>query len=86
MLGEGSRYPRLMDRYTQTWVEPRREVIRSVLRRGVVTGELREDTDVESALYMLVGSVMARSRYGDPVEPGHAGRVVDCLMAGLAAR
>jgi AcrR family transcriptional regulator len=86
LLGEGSRYPRLMDRYTQTWVEPRREVIRSVLRRGVVTGELREDTDVEAALFMLVGSVMARSRYGDPVEPGHAGRVVDCLMAGLAAR
>ena len=61
-------------------------MIRTVLRRGVVTGELREDTDVEAALFMLVGSVMARGRYGDPVEPGHAGRVVDCLMAGLAAR
>jgi AcrR family transcriptional regulator len=86
LLGEGTRYPRLMDRYTRTWVEPRREVIRAVLRRGVVTGELREDTDVEAALLLLVGSVMARSRYGDPVEPGHAARVVDCLMAGLVAR
>lgn len=86
LLGEGTRYPRLMDRYTRTWVEPRREVIREVLRRGVVTGELREDTDVEAALFMLVGSVLARSRYGDPVEVGYAGRVVDCLMAGLAAR
>jgi AcrR family transcriptional regulator len=85
LLGEGHKYPRLMDRYIRTWVEPRREVIRAVLRRGVVTGELREDTDVEAALFMLVGSVLARSRYGDPVEPGHATRVVDCLMAGLAA-
>jgi AcrR family transcriptional regulator len=86
LLGEGARYPRLMARYTETVVEPRREVIRSVLRRGVVTGELRADTDVEAALFMLAGSVLSRSRYGDPVEPGYAGRVVECLMGGVAAR
>src|SRR6266567_8181780 len=51
--GEGLRYPRLMARYMETVVEPRREVVRSLLRRGVATGELRQDADVEAALFML---------------------------------
>src|SRR5712691_6258625 len=87
LLGEGAKYPRLMTRYTETVIEPRREVIRNVLRRGTVTGELRGDADIEAALYMLTGSVLARSRHGDvPVEPGYAGRVVDELLRGLGAR
>ena len=87
LLGEGAKYPRLMARYRDTVIEPRREVIRSVLRRGVVTGELRGDADIDAALFMLTGSVLTRSRYGDvPVEPGYAGRVVDELLSGIGAR
>jgi AcrR family transcriptional regulator len=87
LLGEGAKYPRLMARYQEEVVEPRREVIRSILRRGVVTGELLEHTDVEAALFMLSGAVLTRSRFGEaPIEPGYAGRVVDCLMAGLTSR
>ncbi|MBO0774642.1 MAG: TetR/AcrR family transcriptional regulator, partial [Actinobacteria bacterium] len=57
LLGEGARYPRLLARYRDTVIEPRREVIRSVLRRGVATGELRPDADLEAALFMLTGAV-----------------------------
>ncbi len=87
LLGEGVKYPRLMTRYIETVIEPRREVFRSVLRRGVAAGELRPDTDVEAALFMLTGSVLARSRYGQvPLEPGYAGRVVGELLGGIGAR
>jgi AcrR family transcriptional regulator len=87
LQGEGARYPRLMARYMETVVEPRREVVRSVLRRGVATGELREGTDIEAALFMLSGAVLARGRYGqEPVEDGYAGRVVEELLRGLASR
>jgi AcrR family transcriptional regulator len=87
LLGEGAAYPRLMTRYTETVIEPRREVIRAVLRRGMATGELRADTDVEAALFMLIGSVLARNRYGDePVEAGYAARVITELMSGIGAR
>jgi AcrR family transcriptional regulator len=87
LQGEGLRYPRLMERYIQTVVEPRRQVVRSVLRRGVATGELRQETDVEAALFMLSGAVLARGRYGQaPVEEGYARRVVDELLRGLASR
>ena len=87
LLGEGARYPRLMTRYAEEVIEPRREVIRSVLRRGVAAGELRPDTDIEAALLMLTGSVLARSRHGAlPVEPGYACRVVGELLSGIGAR
>jgi len=87
LLGEGAKYPRLMARYVETMLEPRREVIRSVLRRGVATGELRAGADIEAALFMLTGAVLARGKY-DPgsFPPGYVERVVDELLLGLAPR
>jgi len=83
--GEGQRYPRLVSRYMEQVVEPRRELIRSVLRRGVAAGELRPDTDIEVAMLMLTGAVMARGKQDPtPAEPGFAARVVDELLAGIA--
>jgi AcrR family transcriptional regulator len=85
--GEGERYPRLVARYKEQVVEPRRELIRSVLRRGVATGELRADTDVEIAMLALTGAVMARGKHDTtPAAPGFAARVVDELLRGIAAR
>ena len=87
LLGEGAKYPRLMARYRETVVEPRREVFRSVLRRGVASGELRADTDIEAALFMLIGAVVARSRHElDRIPPGYTERVVGELLQGLAPR
>jgi len=85
LLGEGAKYPRLMARYVETMLEPRREVIRSVLRRGIATGELRAGADIEAALFMLTGAVIARGKY-DPgsMPPGYVERVVDELLLGLA--
>jgi AcrR family transcriptional regulator len=83
LLGEGARYPRLMERYRETVVEPRRDVIRGVLRRGTTTGELRPDVDIEAALYMLTGAVIARGKY-DAIPPGYVEQVVGELLRGLA--
>jgi AcrR family transcriptional regulator len=87
LLGEGAKYPRLMARYVETMLEPRREVVRSVLRRGVASGELRAGTDVEVAMFMLTGAVLARGKY-DPssMPPGYVERVVDELLLGLTPR
>ena len=87
LLGEGAKYPRLMARYVETMLEPRREVIRSVLRRGVASGELRAGTDIEAALFKLTGAVIARGKY-DPgsMPPRYVERVVDELLLGLTPR
>jgi len=87
LLGEGAKYPRLMARYVGTVLEPRREVIRSVLRRGVATGELRASVDIDAALFMLTGALIARAKY-EPgsMPPGYVERVVDELLLGLTPR
>jgi len=86
LQGEGQRYPRLMAKYVDIVVRPRREMVESVLRRGMATGELRESTDVDAAIFLLNGAVLA-SIYGqEPADPRYAKRVVEELLRGLAAR
>jgi AcrR family transcriptional regulator len=84
--GEGQRYPRLLARYREQVVEPRRDLIRGVLRRGIETGELRPDTDVEVAMLTLTGAVLACVRYDEvPTAPGFAERVVESIMRGIGS-
>jgi len=87
LLGEGAKYPRLMARYVETVLEPRREVIRTVLRQGIAAGELRSDLDVDATLFMLIGAVVARRGHEQQaVPPDYPERVVNELMRGLAVR
>jgi AcrR family transcriptional regulator len=84
--GEGERFPKLMARYKETVVEPRREMIRSVIRQGMASGELRPDTDVEIAMLSLTGAVMARGKHeATEAAPDFAVRVVDQLLRGIRA-
>jgi hypothetical protein len=73
----------------QDIIEPRRNVVRSVLRRGIDTGELRPDLDIEVTLAMLIGPVliqrMLRWHPGLDADKLPA-QVVDVIMAGIAAR
>lgn len=85
--GAGERYPRLVARYRERVVEPRRELIRAVLRRGVETSEIRPDTDIEVAMLLLTGAVMARGKHDPtPAAPGFVARAVDELLQGIAPR
>jgi AcrR family transcriptional regulator len=87
MLGEGEKYPRLMARYMAEVVEPRREMIRSVIRRGIETGELRPDTDVEIAMLTVTGAIMAQEKSAAGTLDGDfAARLVDGLLLGCSAR
>jgi AcrR family transcriptional regulator len=85
--GAAERYPRLVARYKEEVVEPRRDLIRVVLRRGVETGELRPDTDIEVAMLLLTGAVMARGKHDPtPAAPGFVERAVDELLRGITLR
>ena len=85
--GAGERYPRLVARYREEVVEPRRDLVRAVLRRGIETGELRPGLDVEVAMLMLTGAVMARGKHDPtPAAPGFVDSAVDELLRGIAAQ
>jgi AcrR family transcriptional regulator len=71
----------------QKVVEPRRELMREVLRRGMRTGELRADLDVELVAAMLTGPVLIQQllRWNPKLDRATlAEQVVDTLLAGIA--
>ena len=87
LLGEGEKYPRILQRYKENVVEPRREVIRSVLRRGISSAELRPDVDIEVAVAMLTGAVMSQGKhYPELIPADYPERVADHVLLGLAPR
>ncbi|MEU5567010.1 TetR/AcrR family transcriptional regulator [Micromonospora musae] len=82
---------RNQDRYElyQGIVEPRRARLREVLERGIRTGELRADLDVELALALLTGPMLIQRvlrwhpELDDDALPE---RVVDGVLEGIRAR
>lgn len=61
MMAESLRHPELAERFRVQVVEKRREVIRDVLRRGIVTGELRPDLDVELTLALVTSPMHSQT-------------------------
>ncbi|HEY0540363.1 MAG TPA: TetR/AcrR family transcriptional regulator [Actinoallomurus sp.] len=85
IMGGASRYPELIARFTREVVEPRRDVIRTVLRRGIGSGELRADLDVEIALWLMMGALAQRARaFGaGPIPDEFPAKVIDTLLSGI---
>ncbi|WP_091191631.1 TetR/AcrR family transcriptional regulator [Micromonospora narathiwatensis] len=76
-------------RLYQNMVEPRRKLMRQVLQRGVRTGELRADLDIELAMALLSGPMlMQRMLRWQPELDGRIlpERIVDAVLDGLRAR
>lgn len=77
-----------MHRVYQGVIEPRRDVMRAVLRRGMASGELRADLDVELTLLMLSGPTLAQNilRWNPNVsDEQFAERLVDAILRGAHA-
>jgi len=82
-----ARHPELQEAFLRHIIEPRRQIVANVLRRGVERGEIREDIDIELAADVLMGFVS----YRHMVSAGHptylrAGveGVVDLVLDGIA--
>ncbi len=87
IMPELQRNTPLRERYLDL-VEQRRDITREVLRRGVRTGELRPDTDVELVQSMLSG-VMMSSLLGNAPHLDRtnlAERLVDTVLTGIAGQ
>jgi len=87
LLSELHRSPELY-RCFQKITEPRRELMRQVLQRGIDQGELRADLDLELVLVILVGPVIAQSILAWPPAVHQRNlpqRLVDAVWPALAA-
>ncbi|MEU3454444.1 TetR/AcrR family transcriptional regulator [Micromonospora sp. NPDC006766] len=73
----------------QNIIEPRRKLMREVLRRGVASGELRADLDIELALALLTGPMLIQRMlrwHPELDEKILPERIVDAALEGLRAR
>lgn len=85
-MSDADRYPHLKERFVKIAVEPRRQAMRDVIRRGIDSGELRPDVDVEMGLAMLGGTMQHHIKWapaGD-LPADLAERIVDHVLRGLA--
>jgi AcrR family transcriptional regulator len=62
LISELKRSP-LLNQCFQRVTEPRRQMMRDVLHRGMDSGELRSDLDLDVVMAMLVGPMLAQSVY-----------------------
>ncbi|GAA3370838.1 TetR/AcrR family transcriptional regulator [Streptomyces sannanensis] len=78
-------YPKLWDMYEATVIEPRRQRISEVLRRGISTGEVRGDLDLELLGDLFVGPMLVRTVLRPDAAPLEAGaeQVVDTVLEGV---
>jgi AcrR family transcriptional regulator len=87
LISELKRSPLLNECY-QKVTEPRRELMRSVLRRGIANGELRPDLDLEVVMAILVGPVLVQTILNwnpNLNRDGLAERVVASVWPAIAA-
>lgn len=81
------KYPELAHEYARRIVEPRRDRLRQILRRGIDAGELRGDLDIETSLLLLSGAVHNRNRFpAEPLPDDYVARVVDVFLDGARTR
>jgi len=66
---------------------PSREAVVSVLRRGVETGEIRPEADLQLVSDLLVGPLFFRMLFnGGPIDPDLAAETVELVLQGASAR
>jgi len=79
--------PDLARVYREQVVEPRREVLRPVIERGIARGDLRPDTDVRIVHELLVGPIFYRLLLsGPPLNRKLGVSLADAVLDAFAAR
>ncbi|MDP9395046.1 MAG: TetR/AcrR family transcriptional regulator [Actinomycetota bacterium] len=91
VVGSAERHPDLMRQYKDVVVEPRRDRVRAAIRRGIDEGLIRADVDIELALQLLTGPMLARTvmralEEVKRVPEEFAQQVVDGVLDGLRPR
>src|SRR5262249_58132425 len=85
LVSKVATYPELARVYRERVVEPRREVLKPVIERGVARGDLRPDTDVRIVHELLVGPIFYRLLFsGGPVDRKLSTRLADAILDGFA--
>jgi AcrR family transcriptional regulator len=89
MLAEAAGEPEMHELFTRFLVEPRRQVMRTVVERSKARGEIRQDVDTEVVIDMLAGPMVYRLMLGTADMEflrEHSDRLMVAAMEGLRPR
>ncbi len=88
LVAERSTHPELFATYSQKVIEPSREKAAAMLRRGIESGELAADVDVDLVVDMLVGPVAYRQYMSGDCEVSgtRIAKIVDTILGGIRCR
>ena len=67
LIGEAQHDPEMARTFHEQYLDPQRQSERAMLRRGVTSGELAADLDVDGALDALTGPILYRALTGAPI-------------------
>lgn len=91
VLGEATRFPELSDYFFNEIVSKRHDLIRSIIRKGIETGEFRE-SPIEEYIQILIAPVIFSAIWKlqfdrlSPVDvPAYAEAHIDFILRGLKA-
>ena len=85
LLSAGIENPRLLQRYREQVLDPRRQLFLDVVERGIAEGLIRPDVDPGHAVDLVVGPMVYRNliRHDPPPGPDLAARIVDDVLVAL---
>ncbi|MFG2072526.1 DNA-binding transcriptional regulator, AcrR family [Nonomuraea maritima] len=86
VMSEADRHRRITERFMERAVEPRRRAMREVIERGIVTGELRPDLDVDMGMAIISGTMLWHTKWGPAgdLSPELPEQIIDAALAGMA--
>jgi AcrR family transcriptional regulator len=87
VLAHAKRNPQMFCSFYDQVIEPRRDLYRAVVRRGIERGELRADTDVELMTTLIISSsvyTLQMRASGRDASPGSGpAEFVDAILSGF---
>jgi len=87
MMSHLTSHPKLWEQYHDSVIKVRRETLHGVLRRGVASGELRGDLDIELLGELFSGPMLTRTILHEwkDLPEGLAEQIVDSVLNGVRA-
>jgi AcrR family transcriptional regulator len=86
LLMEEPHNPRLLALFRERMVEPRRQIIRDTIAKGIERGQIRADLDIERTLDLLLGALFAAFLTEGRPTPAWSRQTIETIWPALARR
>jgi AcrR family transcriptional regulator len=85
IFAEGQSDPETIEAFKANYVNPRRAEVRALLERGMASGELRADLDIELVQYAVFGSLYLRMLLNEGLDTAWVDRLATAALRGCVA-